>query len=340
MLFIDEVKIVARAGKGGNGIVSFRREKNVPLGGVDGGNGGNGGNVIIRGKDNLTSLTNFKFRQHFFAENGTNGKSRKKAGKQGESLFIDVPVGTQVFSEDCQYLLYDINQPGKEILLIQGGKGGLGNINFKSSRNQSPRKATEGREGQEITLNLHLKVLANIGLLGKPNAGKSTLLSRITAAKPKIAEYPFSTIKPQLGVVKYQYNEFTVADIPGLIKNSSIGQGMGIQFLKHLERCEFLLHIIDVSALDYIENYQLIRKELKSYKSLSSKKEVLLLSKTDLVTVDIINAAKKELFALTSNIPLSYSGITNENLESLKKSLYQQLMELRITNPTLPLQII
>jgi GTP-binding protein len=329
MQFIDEVKIVARSGKGGNGIVSFRREKNVPFGGPDGGNGGKGGDIIIRGKDNLTSLINFKFRQHFFADNGKKGQNRQKAGKQGATLFIDVPVGTQVLSEDCQYLLYDINQPGKEIILLEGGKGGLGNINFKSSRNQAPRKATEGKDGQEMTLNLHLKLLANVGLLGLPNAGKSTLLSRITAAKPKIADYPFSTIKPQLGVVKYQYNEFTIADIPGLIENSSIGQGLGIQFLKHLERCEFLVHIIDVSAEDYMDNYQLIRKELENYKNLSARKEVLLLSKTDLVTAEIITGAKKKLRSLTGIEPLSYSGITNAGLEPLKRSLYQKLTELK-----------
>lgn len=329
MQFIDEVKIIVKSGKGGNGIVSFRREKNVPFGGPDGGNGGKGGDVIIRSKDNLTSLINFKFRQNFFANNGRKGQSCQKSGKQGESLFIDVPVGTQVLSEDCQYLLYDMNQPGREMILLEGGKGGLGNVNFKSSINQAPRKATEGKYGREMTLNLHLKLLANIGLLGLPNAGKSTLLSLITAAKPRIAGYPFSTIKPQLGIVKYQYNTFTIADIPGLIKNSSDGQGLGIRFLKHLERCEFLVHIIDVSVENYVDNYQLIRKELKNYKNLSAKEEVLLLSKTDLVSDEIITAAKKKLSNITGNAPLFYSGIANTGLELLKRSLYQKLMGLR-----------
>ena len=334
MQFIDEVKIFARSGKGGDGCASFRREKNVPFGGPDGGNGGKGGDVIIRANKNLTSLINFKFQQHFFANNGGNGRNRQKTGKQGEVLFIDVPVGTQILSQDCQHLLYDIDVPGKETIILEGGRGGLGNINFKSSRNQAPRKATAGKEGQEIIMNLHLKLLANIGLLGLPNAGKSTLLSRITAAKPKIADYPFSTIKPQLGVVKYQYNEFTIADIPGLIENSSSGQGLGIQFLKHLERCEFLLHIIDVSTENYLRNYQLIRRELENYKNLSAKKEVLLLSKTDLVTTEVEIAAKKNLRSLTGDNPLSYSGITNAGLEPLKRSLYQQLSKTLNHNAT------
>jgi GTP-binding protein len=328
MQFLDEVKIIIKSGNGGNGAVSFRREKHVANGGPDGGNGGNGGDIIIRCAPQLSSLINFKFRRHLHAEDGSKGERRNRTGKQGKDLFIDVPMGTQIFLRDREVLLYDIQNSDRNIILMKGGRGGLGNINFKSSINQAPKKAQKGFHGEEMGLTLNLKLFANVGLLGLPNAGKSTFLSRMTNAKPKIADYPFSTLRPQLGIVKYLFNEFVMADVPGLIEHSSSGQGLGIQFLKHLEKCQLLLHVVDISVKSYLQDYQIIRQELERFGQLSKKKELILFSKTDLVDDTVVTNARKKLENLTESTILAYSSMTNTGLACLKKYLYYQVEKL------------
>ncbi len=325
MHFIDEAKIFLKAGDGGNGASSFRREKYIEFGGPDGGNGGNGGSVIFRVVENLNTLIDFRYKQHFKAPKGQTGQGKNKTGKSGEDLIIDIPQGTQMLSEDKKYILYDFDQPEQKEIIIQGGSGGLGNSNFKSSRNQAPRKFTEGKIGNEMWVWLNLKLLSNIGLLGMPNAGKSTFLSKVTSAKPKIADYPFTTLKPQLGVVYCGHNEFTIADIPGLIENASLGHGLGIKFLKHLERCKILLHIIDITSDDIIDNYKIIRKELENYKDLASKKELILLSKTDMIDEVAVHEKKKKLEKITNKEVMTYSSITNTGIEIVKNRLFKAL---------------
>ncbi len=282
MQFIDEARIHIESGKGGNGAVSFRREKNVPRGGPDGGDGGRGGDVIFKCTTNLNTLVDFRYKQHFKAENGVSGKGRNKSGKYGEDLVIIVPFGTQIFKED--ELLVDMIEDGQEFIAANGGKGGLGNINYKSSVNQAPKYAQQGQEAQEFWVELRLKLLSDVGVIGLPNAGKSTFLSVCTRAKPKIADYPFTTLVPQLGVTYIDGSEFVIADIPGLIKGASLGKGLGDRFLKHVERCRTLLHVIDCSSDDVARDYKVIREELESYSpELAEKPEVVTLSKIDII---------------------------------------------------------
>ena len=238
---------------------------------------------------------------------------------------IEVPVGTQIFSEDKSYEFYDFEESNKQITILKGGQGGLGNTAFKSSVNQAPSRATEGKKRETLTLILSLKLLSNIGLLGLPNAGKSTLLTSLTAATPKIADYPFTTLTPQLGVVKIQFREFTIADIPGIIENASKGSGLGIQFLKHLERCQILLHVIDVTSDNVIEDYKKIRHEIKEFSSLSGKKEIILLNKTDLIDVKILQKIKKEISVFSKRDIICYSGILRIGSEDIKNSLLNSL---------------
>ena len=325
MHFIDEAKIYIKAGDGGNGVASFRKEKYIEFGGPDGGNGGNGGSIIFKAIPNLSTLIDFRYKQHFKASKGKNGQRGNKTGKSGENLIIEVPLGTQILSEDKKYILYDIDHLEKEEILIKGGKGGLGNSNFKSSRNQVPRKFTEGQKGAEMWVWLNLKLLSNVGLLGLPNAGKSTFLSKITSAKPKIADYPFTTLKPQLGVVYHEYKEFTIADIPGLIENASCGHGLGIQFLKHLERCQLLLHIIDITSKNIVKDYEIIRKELKNFGDLIKKEEMIMLSKIDLLDQSEVLKRKQQLELHTRKKVILYSGITGKGLKEGKQSIFNAL---------------
>ena len=329
MYFIDEAKIYLKAGDGGNGIASFRREKYVELGGPNGGNGGDGGSIILKVAPNINTLIDFRYKQHFKAPKGQNGQGSDKTGKSGEDLVIYVPQGTQVLSEDKKYILYDFDNPEQQEIILKGGGGCLGNSNFKSSRNQAPRKFTVGKIGNEMWIWLNLKLLSNIGLLGMPNAGKSTFLSRVTSAKPKIADYPFTTLKPQLGVVYYEHNEFTIADIPGLIEDASLGHGLGIKFLKHLERCEILLHIIDITSDDIINNYEIIRKELKNYGKLIDKMELILLSKIDMLDDKQILKKKKELEDHTNKNIMLYSGINNTGIVDMKRNLFNTLQSFK-----------
>ena len=295
MQFIDEATIYVKAGNGGNGAISFRREKYIPKGGPDGGDGGKGGDVIIKCVDNLNTLLDFKYTKEFIAENGENGHGANSHGKSGEDLIIKVPVGTEVhFDEDDEGI--DFTTVGQEVVIAKGGNGGFGNTYFKSSVNQAPRRANPGQEGEEFTLFLKLKILSDVGLVGLPNAGKSTFLSVVSKAKPKIADYPFTTIEPQLGVVSIDDYDFLIADLPGLIEGASEGRGLGDRFLKHTERCSVLLHLIDITSEDIVKSYETIRNELKKYNSkLYKKTEVIALTKCDSLSQEEQEEKKKLL---------------------------------------------
>ena len=284
MKFLDQIKIYVKAGNGGSGSASFRREKFVEFGGPDGGDGGKGGSVILLADRNLNTLIDFRFKQNYKANKGESGQGKKKTGKNGSDIILKVPVGTQVFEEDNITFIEDLDKSNKKIIIANGGKGGLGNVRFKSSTNRAPRKKTNGEEGEEFFIWLQLKIIADVGIVGLPNAGKSSLLSVISGAKPKIAEYPFTTLNPNLGVVNYNDKEITLADIPGLIEGAHEGAGLGDKFLKHIERCEKILHLIDINSINIMNNYYKIRKELNKYsKKLSKKKEIIVLNKIDLL---------------------------------------------------------
>ena len=284
MKFLDQVKIYIKAGNGGDGSPSFRREKFIEYGGPDGGDGGNGGSVILKAERNLNTLIDYRYQQHHKAKRGDNGSGQNRSGKSGDNLVLKVPLGTQVFEEDNKTLIFDFIKIGEEFVAAAGGKGGLGNTRFKSSTNRAPKKFTKGTPGEEFTIWLQLKTIADIGIIGLPNAGKSSLLAAITNANPKIANYEFTTLNPNLGVASYDDKEITIADIPGLIEGAHKGTGLGIQFLKHVERCKSLLHMIDITKDDIKESYNQVKTELKNYSSkLSKKKELIVLNKTDLI---------------------------------------------------------
>ena len=284
MKFLDQVKIYIKAGNGGDGSPSFRREKFIEYGGPDGGDGGKGGSVILKAEQNLNTLIDYRYQQHHKAQRGENGAGQNKTGKSGNNLILKVPLGTQVFEEDNKTLIYDFLKIGEEFVVALGGKGGLGNTRFKSSTNRAPRKFTKGTKGEEFIICLQLKTIADIGIIGLPNAGKSSLLASITKATPKIANYKFTTLNPNLGVAIYDDKEIILADIPGIIEGAHSGTGLGIKFLKHIERCKTLLHLIDVTEEDLIVSYKQIRDELGKYsKELLKKNELIVFNKIDLV---------------------------------------------------------
>ena len=318
MKFLDQVKIYIKAGNGGDGSPSFRREKFIEFGGPDGGDGGNGGSIILRAERNLNTLIDYRYQQHHKAKRGDNGAGQKRTGKGGENLILKVPLGTQVFEEDNKTLLYDFVRVGEEFIVAKGGKGGLGNTRFKSSTNRAPRKFTKGSLGEEYTIWLQLKTIADVGIIGLPNAGKSSLLAAMTNASPKIANYQFTTLNPNLGVAVYDDKEITVADIPGLIEGAHKGTGLGIQFLKHVERCKSLLHMIDITNEDIIKSYNQVKNELKKYsKKLSKKKELVVLNKIDLIDKkkmrdivdDFSKNSKSEIIAVSTLEKKSISKI-------------------------------
>ncbi len=295
MKFLDQAKIYIKAGNGGSGSASFRREKFVEYGGPDGGDGGDGGSIILEADRNLNTLIDYRYAQHFKAFHGENGSKRNKTGASGKDLILKVPLGTQIYEEDNNTLIFDFTKNKERYLVANGGKGGLGNVRFKSSTNRAPRKKTSGKIGEEFWIWLQLKVIADIGIVGLPNAGKSSLLAALTRAKPKIASYPFTTINPNLGVSYYNNKEITLADIPGLVEGAHKGVGLGDKFLRHIERCKVLLHLIDINEDDLVENYKKIKLELSSYdKSLSKKKEIIFFNKSDLLTKIEINKKIKE----------------------------------------------
>ena len=290
MKFLDQVKIYIKAGDGGSGSPSFRREKFIEFGGPNGGDGGDGGSVKLLAVNGLNTLIDFRFIRHFKAERGENGKGNNKTGASGKELILKVPVGTQVYAEDKKTLLFDLVKEGEKIKIATGGKGGLGNTRFKSSTNQAPRKTTNGSKGEEFEIWLELKIIADVGLVGFPNSGKSSFLSLITRAKPKIADYPFTTLNPNLGVANVDEQEIVFADIPGLIEGAHKGVGLGDKFLKHIERCKSILHLIDINEENLVSRYKIIRNELEKYSyELLNKKEIIAFNKTDLLDEKEIN---------------------------------------------------
>ena len=322
MKFLDQAKIYIKAGNGGSGSASFRREKFVEYGGPDGGDGGNGGSIIVQSDRNLNTLIDFRYSQHFKAKHGKPGSKRNKTGANGEDLILKVPLGTQLYEEDNNTLIYDFTKNKEKYLVASGGKGGLGNVRFKSSTNRAPRKKTNGKPGEEFWIWLQLKVIADIGIIGKPNAGKSSLLAALTRAKPKIADYPFTTINPNLGVSYYGGKEVTLADIPGLVEGAHKGIGLGDKFLRHIERCKILLHLIDLSEDNLLNTYKKIKLELSNYdKNLIEKKEIIFFNKSDLLEDNEIN---KKLMEFKKKIKTKYEIISvysNEDIQRMKKIL-------------------
>ena len=322
MKFLDQAKIYIKAGNGGSGSASFRREKFIEYGGPDGGDGGNGGSIIVESDRNLNTLIDYRYAQHFKAHHGKAGSKRNKTGANGKDLVLKVPVGTQIYEEDNNTLIYDFIKNKEKYLIASGGKGGLGNVRFKSSTNRAPKKKTNGKIGEEFWIWLQLKVIADIGIIGKPNAGKSSLLAALTRAKPKIANYPFTTINPNLGVTYYDGKELTLADIPGLVEGAHKGIGLGDKFLRHIERCKILLHLIDVSEKDLISVYKKIKFELSTYdKSLIKKKEIIFFNKSDLLKEEEIN---KKLNEFKKKVKSKYeiiSVFSNKDIQKIKKLL-------------------
>ena len=326
MKFLDQAKIYIKAGNGGSGSASFRREKFIEYGGPDGGDGGDGGSVIFESERNLNTLIDFRYAQHFRAAGGSIGTKRKRTGAAGKDLIIKVPVGTQIYEEDNNTLVYDFTKNKEKYLVAAGGKHGLGNVRFKSSTNRAPTKKTNGKLGEEFWVWLQLKVIADVGIIGMPNAGKSSLLAAITRARPKIASYPFTTIDPNLGVSYYDDKEVTLADIPGIIEGAHEGIGLGDKFLRHIERCKMLLHLIDLSEEKLEENYLNVRNELSKYdKVLSKKKEIIVFNKSDLFEKKEID---KKLSAFKKKIKKKFeiiSIIADKNLINLRKTLLKNV---------------
>ena len=322
MKFLDQAKIYIKAGNGGSGSASFRREKFVEYGGPDGGDGGDGGSIIVQSDRNLNTLIDFRYAQHFKAQHGKPGSKRNKTGANGEDLILKVPMGTQIYEEDNNTLIYDFTKNKEKYLVASGGKGGLGNVRFKSSTNRAPRKKTNGKLGEEFWIWLQLKVIADIGIIGKPNAGKSSLLAALTRAKPKIANYPFTTINPNLGVSYYGGKEITLADIPGLVEGAHKGVGLGDKFLRHIERCKILLHVIDLSEDDLLNTYKKIKLELSNYdKSLTRKKEIIFFNKSDLLQDSEVNEKLKEFKKKIKTKYEIVSVYSNKDIQKIKKIL-------------------
>ena len=322
MKFLDQAKIYIKAGNGGSGSASFRREKFVEYGGPDGGDGGDGGSIIIQCERNLNTLIDFRYAQHFKAQHGKPGSKRNRTGANGEDLILKVPLGTQIYEEDNNTLIYDFTKNKEKYLVASGGKGGLGNLRFKSSTNRAPRKKTNGKLGEEFWIWLQLKVIADIGIIGKPNAGKSSLLAALTRAKPKIANYPFTTINPNLGVSYYDGKEITLADIPGLVEGAHKGVGLGDKFLRHIERCKILLHLIDISDNNLLNSYKKIKLELSNYdKNLINKKEIIFFNKSDLLKDNEINEKLKEFKKRIKTKYEIVSVYSNKDIQKIKKLL-------------------
>ena len=322
MKFLDQVKIYIKAGNGGDGSPSFRREKFIEFGGPDGGDGGKGGSIILRAEQNLNTLIDFRYQQHHKAQRGENGAGQNRTGKSGLDLVLKVPLGTQVFEEDNKTLIYDFTKIGEEFVAANGGKGGLGNTRFKSSTNRAPRKYTKGSIGEEFIIWLQLKTIADIGIIGLPNAGKSSLLAAITNANPKIANYEFTTLNPNLGVASYDDKEITIADIPGLIEGANKGTGLGTQFLKHIERCKSLLHLIDITNVNLIKAYNQVKNELKNYsEELIKKKELIVLNKIDLVDRNLVEEIVQNFSKDKKCEVLTLSTLEKNSVSKIKAKL-------------------
>jgi len=322
MKFLDQVKIYIKAGDGGSGSPSFRREKFIEFGGPDGGDGGKGGSVILKSERNLNTLIDFRYQQHFKAKRGGDGKGKNQTGRGGENLYLKVPVGTQVFEEDNKTLIFDFKEENEEYVVAVGGKGGFGNTRFKSSTNRAPKKFTKGTKGEDYWIWLQLKTIADIGIIGLPNAGKSSLLAAITSATPKIANYKFTTLNPNLGVAVYDDKEITLADIPGLIEGAHEGVGLGIKFLKHIERCKSLLHMIDITEDDLKKSYSQVRKELKNYsKDLLKKDEIVVLNKIDLLDDKEVKKIKDNFLKRYKVKLITLSTLNKKSISDIKSKI-------------------
>ena len=322
MKFLDQVKIFLKAGDGGSGSASMRREKFVEFGGPDGGDGGKGASIILKAERNLNTLIDYRYTQHFKAERGQNGINKNKTGRGGKDLYLKVPIGTQVLEEDNKTLLFDFKNEKEEFVVAIGGRGGLGNTNFKSSTNRAPRKFTSGKVGEEYWIWLQLKTIADIGIIGLPNAGKSSLLAAITNATPKIANYKFTTINPNLGVATYDDKEITLADIPGLIEGAHTGAGLGIKFLKHIERCKALLHLIDISEIDLANSYLQVRDEMGKYSSeLLKKQEIIVFNKIDLIDENEIKEKIKDFEKIIKKSAFTTSTLDKKSVSDIKSTL-------------------
>ena len=322
MKFLDQAKIYITAGNGGNGCSSFRREKYVEFGGPNGGDGGRGGSIFLIADKNLNTLIDYRYQQHFKSERGFDGKGKNQTGKNGKDLLLKVPIGTQILEEDRITLINDFTKENEKFLLASGGKGGLGNVRFKSAINRAPRKKTNGAKGENFWIWLQLKIIADVGIIGMPNAGKSSLLSVITKAKPKIANYHFTTINPNLGVAMYDNKEITLADIPGLIKGAHEGIGLGYKFLRHIERCKNILHLIDISNENLLDTYLQVREELSKYSSkLIKKKEIIVFNKTDLIDKSEIDKKIKYFKNKVNKKIYLISALKKDGLDKIKKIL-------------------
>ena len=330
MKFLDEAKVYIRSGDGGNGCVSFRREKFIEFGGPNGGDGGKGGDVIAEAVEGLNTLIDYRFQQHFFAKNGGGGMGKDRHGANGADAVLKVPVGTQIYEEDGETLLADLTERGQRVVLARGGNGGFGNAHFKSSTNRAPRRANPGQPGAEHTLRLRLKLIADAGIVGLPNAGKSTFLAAVSAAKPKIADYPFTTLQPQLGVVEIDAREFVLADIPGLIEGAHQGVGLGDRFLGHVERCRVLLHLIDGTGGDAGLAYNTVREELAAYgQGLADKAEIVALNKADALTPDEIKQQVETLKRAAKKEPFVISAVSGDGVQQVLRALMAVIQEAR-----------
>jgi GTP-binding protein len=322
MKFLDEAKVYIASGAGGNGCISFRREKFIEFGGPNGGDGGKGGDVVIEAVNGLNTLIDYRYQQHFKAQRGGNGMGKDRAGANGKDVVLKVPIGTQVYEEDGETLLADLTEVGQRVTISRGGNGGFGNAHFKSSTNRAPRHANPGQPGEERTIRLRLKLIADAGLIGLPNAGKSTFLAAVSAAKPKIADYPFTTLHPQLGVVEVDGREFVVADLPGLIEGAHEGTGLGDRFLGHTERCRVLLHLVDGTAEDVGAAYRIVRAELEAYgQGLTEKPEIVALSKADAMTKEVIKAQIAKLKKACRKTPMVLSAQSGEGVQDILRAL-------------------
>lgn len=330
MKFLDQCKIYIKSGAGGVGCLSFRREKCVEYGGPDGGNGGAGGHVIIEAVEGLNTLIDYRYKQHFKASRGMHGMGGNRTGAKGDDIILSVPVGTQIFDENNDVMLADLTEVGQTVLMLEGGHPGRGNASFKTSVNQAPRQITEGGPPEEMWVWMQLKLMADTGLVGLPNAGKSTFLSAASRAKPKIANYPFTTLKPQLGVVYVDQKEFVVADIPGLIKGAHEGHGLGDRFLGHVERCATILHVIDATGEDIVDAYTTIRKELSEYgEGLADKKEIIALNKIDALDEELVEMLTQELNQVTKSPIMPISGVSGQGVDLLLRALLSNVEDVR-----------
>ena len=330
MQFLDSAKVFVRAGDGGNGCVSFRREKFVEFGGPNGGDGGRGGDVIVECVANLNTLLDFRYQQHYKAKKGSNGMGANRTGAKGADVVLKVPPGTQILDDAGETLIADMTEPGTLIVLLHGGNGGFGNAHFKTSRNQAPRRANPGQTGEEMYIWLRLKLIGDAGIVGLPNAGKSTFLSTVSGAKPKIADYPFTTLHPNLGVVRFGGLDFVLADIPGLIEGAHDGAGIGDRFLGHVERTAVLLHLVDATAEDPVEAYRIVRGEMEAYGAgLADKPEVLALSKVDAMDADDLTEKARALEDVAGLKPLFVSAVTGKGVPEVLAALAREVEAMR-----------